>query len=195
MAKKKDNVAEKKDNVDLTFEEPVFAEVEAGELAGDAGEGIGELPVESSPPRKTAAKLSDMQNFAKQIRERIEKDRIQINTSEPKQTQVIIGEDFVKDCSAMIPRETGQQMSPTYNFRATLRCVVPKGDNTATRLLVLKDAVRAAVSKEPIAIGSYVINTYVMDTGVEKGAGVRIGVLSIVAKVERIKTRSRTRGI
>lgn len=142
---------------------------------------------ESQKPKKESPQ-SDMWNIYRAIRERVETEDLTVNAENPMQTQVKIGQDFVEDCMSMIPSRIGTPPEyPAWNFPAVVHCIVPKGDNTATRLSILKDVVRKALIKEPIEMGPVRLSFIVTNEEDSRAMGVRMSALSILIRVERIK--------
>ena len=131
---------------------------------------------------------SDMWNIYRVIRKRLEDENLTVNAKNPMQTQVRIEKDFVEDCMSMIPSRIGTPPEyPAWNFPAVIHCIVPKGDNTVTRLSILKDVVRKALITEPTEMGPVRLSFIVTNEEDSRAVGVRMSALSILIRVERIK--------
>lgn len=131
---------------------------------------------------------SDMWNIYRAIRERLEAEDLIVNDKNPMQMQVRIEQDFVEDCMSMIPSRIGVPPEyPAWNFPAVIHCIVPKGDNTATRLSILKDVVRKTLIQEPIVMGLVRLSFIVTSEEDSRALGVRMSAISILVRVERIK--------
>ncbi len=134
-------------------------------------------PIEDKPS-------SDMWALYNLVGNRLEEEGIVVNGSPP---EVEIQNNFVDNCMAMIPQTTGE--GPAYspfNFTARITCVVAKGYETGTRLEILKDAVRAAFSKEPLVLRNFKISPVVVGEKDTRDVGVRKSELTVVMKAEKI---------
>ena len=96
--------------------------------------------------------------------------------------------DFVDDCSAMIPPLVGDPpLFAPFTFTVRVTCVVPKGYETGVRLDILKDSVRAALTKEPLVLRNYSISSAIMSETDSREVGVRKSALVVGMKVEKLK--------
>jgi len=131
---------------------------------------------------------SDMWNIYRAMRTLLEGEDLTVNDKNPMLTQVRIEKDFVEDCMSMIPSRIGAPPEyPAWNFPAVIHCIVPKGDNTATRLSILKDVVRKALIQEPIVMGLVRLSFIVTSEENSRALGVRMSTISLLIRVERIK--------
>ena len=132
---------------------------------------------------------SDMWNIYRAMRTLLEGEDLTVNDKNPMQMQVRIEkDDFVEDCMSMIPSRIGAPPEyPAWNFPAVIHCIVPKGDNTATRLSILKDVVRKALIQEPIVMGLVRLSFIVTSEEDSRALGVRMSTISLLVRVERIK--------
>ena len=146
--------------------------------------------IKSKEPKK-AKELpqSDMWNIYRAMRTLLEGEDLTVNDKNPMQMQVRIEkDDFVEDCMSMIPSRIGAPPEyPAWNFPAVIHCIVPKGDNTATRLSILKDVVRKALIREPIVMGLVRLSFIVTSEENSRALGVRMSAISLLIRVERIK--------
>jgi hypothetical protein len=141
--------------------------------------------------RKEEAPESDMWAIYNLIGERLIDEGILVNSDAL--PEVEIQDNFVDDCTAMIPQNTGgpPEYAP-FNFTARMTCVVAKGYETGTRLEILKNTVRAALAKGPLTLRSYTITPTVVGENDTREVGVRKSELTVVMKVEKIlKQRGR----
>ena len=65
-----------------------------------------------------------------------------------------------------------------------MTCIVAKGYETKTRLEILKNAVRAALMKEPLAIRNFTVSAVVVNEHNTREVGVRKSELTVAIKVE-----------
>ena len=138
--------------------------------------------LEPAPPK------SDMWAIYREIRTQIEDADLKVNSTNSTETQVRIDrEDFVKDCMAMIPAIGISPEYAVWNFSAMIHCVVPKGDNTVTRLEILKNVVRAALIGKPFILRGFNISIIITDEKNGRALGVRTSALSLLINVERIR--------
>jgi len=144
-------------------------------------------PKESKESKKEPPQ-SDMWNIYRVMRTLLEGEDLTVNDKNPMQMQVRIEKDFVEDCMSMIPSRLGAPPEyPAWSFPARIHCIVPKGDNTATRLSILKDVVRKALIQKPIVMGLVRLSFIVTSEEDSRALGVRMSTISLLVRVERIK--------
>lgn len=125
---------------------------------------------------------SDMMTLQNAVVERLTDEGINVNSD--KLPEVMLT-DFVGNLSAMIPQTvfSAPDFSP-WTFTVRMTCVVAKGYETVTRLEILKNAVRAALMKEDLAIRNLAVSAVVVNEHDTREVGVRKSELTVAMKVE-----------
>lgn len=118
--------------------------------------------------------MSDMEMLSDVVRKRLKAEGLRVNTDAL--PTVEIKKDFVDDCTAMIPPNGGI-------LKVRVTCVIAKGYDTETRLILYKDSVRRALMNEPLRLRNYAISSIVMREDDSRLVGVRKSVLTVQMKV------------
>jgi hypothetical protein len=139
-------------------------------------------------PIKLKEPASDMWAIYELVGQRLIDEGIMVNSDTL--PEVEIGKNFVDNCMAMIPQNTGgpPEYAP-FNFTARMTCIVAKGYETGTRLEILKNAVRAAFMKGPLVLRNFNISPTVVGEADTREVGVRKSELTVVMKVEKINKK------
>jgi hypothetical protein len=137
---------------------------------------------EASPPKIAG----DVGALCNALTARLKDEDISVNSAPP---TVQIGDNFVKNKSAMIVANVGPSAAP-FNITAYVNCVVPKGNQTGLRLEILKNAVRAAL-KEPLQIGPVTVRALVTNEADSRAIGIRMSELTITMSARQTKLHRR----
>jgi hypothetical protein len=128
---------------------------------------------------KRAEPQSDMETLYYEVGNRLVDEGINVNVDTLPKVEI---DNFGM---AMIPQTVFSPPDfPPWTFTVRMTCVVAKGYETKTRLEILKNAVRAALMKEPLAIRNFTVSAVVVNEHNTREVGVRKSELTVAIKVE-----------
>ena len=153
----------------------VVVKPEVIEMSVEAGEIKKEFPNRKQQPEPEPVPMNDMEMLSDVVRKRLKAEGLRVNTDAL--PTVEIKQDFVDDCTAMIPPNGGI-------LKVRVTCVIAKGYDTETRLILFKDSVRRALMNEPLRLRSYAIRSIVTREDDSRLVGVRKSVLTVQMKAE-----------